>query len=154
MVIVRSVSVEAGAVGVGAGLRPGYASDNATYFSSHTSSPRCVTMMVAPSAGSEIHEASLDQPHGEEDQPEAQQVAEQHPAEHRRERDAGHRRDDPGGEEEVDEHEGDAVGRRPGAVGTPDHGAHGDHGRGEDDPAPGHVLGDVELGSRSVDAAS
>src|SRR3954463_12173898 len=60
VVIGRSVAVGTGAVGAGAGagLRPGYVSDNATYFSSHTSSPRCVTIMVAPSAGSEIHEAS------------------------------------------------------------------------------------------------
>ena len=62
------------------GLRPGCASDRATYFISQNSRPRCVTMMVDPSAGNEIHAASLHQPDGEEDQPEADQVAEQHGA--------------------------------------------------------------------------
>ena len=44
---------------VRAGLRPGWAREMATYFSSQNSSPRCVTMMVAPRAGSEIHDGVL-----------------------------------------------------------------------------------------------
>ena len=43
----------------GGGFSPGWARDSATYLSSHIRSPRWVTMMVAPSAGSEIHAASL-----------------------------------------------------------------------------------------------
>ena len=40
------------------GFRPGYASEIATYLSSQTSNPRCVTMMVVPRAGKELHAAS------------------------------------------------------------------------------------------------
>ena len=56
-------------------------------------------MMVAPRAGSEIQPASFTRKHGQEDEPEADEVAEQHGSHHEPEADPGGDGDDAGGEE-------------------------------------------------------
>ena len=92
------------------------------------------------------------EPDGQEDEAEADQVAEQRGGHHQSERDAGGAGDDSGGESEVHEHDGDAVGARPCAVAAPDDGAHGDQHRADDQAALDHVARDLDLGRRAVEA--
>src|SRR4051812_48334442 len=58
----------------------------------------------------------LDEVESEEEQAETGEVAEQHGAHHQSERDSCGDRDETGGDGEVDQDEGDAIGRRPDAV--------------------------------------
>ena len=81
----------------------------------------------------------LDGEDGEEDQPEADQIAEQGGAHEQGDRDPGGHRDDRRGDREVGQHDGDPVGRRPCSVTTPDHAADGDDDRRRDQAALDHV---------------
>ena len=92
---------------------------------------------------------SLHQQHCQEDESEPDEIPEQYGAHHEAETDSSGHRHQTGGEKEVHEHEGDAVGAGVRAVQPPDDAADGDEHRGDDEAPPDHVLGDVHLGRRT-----